>query len=366
MEYEQPCRFPADDPNRLWILVAGRQMPYWEALRWFAVLKGKRKTLPLIAFVLCLLYAMVALSYAGEADISAIESATASAVILTAVAALSVAMFFLLSYPKKKARVRIVGYDADVKRHAYGSRIAFYTDRIAVTTLRGTQTMKFSDVELCVETYDGFLLLAGESRIVIRSEDLTVYDLQLIREYLTERLSPRVMCMKTPAQARLYQPLPIPQFEAETTVLTVASVPIEQTAPYIRERRARFFRLCAVTLPLMLILGVMLAALFMMTPYFLADLAIFCGACLVGGAVVSVVLFRLFDRRHHTRLDLRFEPDGLRLTADGVDHFVVKERVWLSVAEAGVTLRFFNHQTLFIPVDAVEDMAVLKALSGIE
>lgn len=363
MEYEQPCRFPADDPDRLWILVAGRQMPYGEALRWFAVLAGKRKTMPLIGFVLCLMYATVALSYAAKAAVSEIELAAAGAVILTAIAALSVAMGCLLSYPKRLVRKRFADYEADIKRHSGGVRIAFYTDRLTLTTLRGTQTVRFCDVELCVETVDGFALVAGEARAVIRSEDLTAFDLQLIRDYLTERLAARVMCRKATAQARLYQPLPIPQFEVQTTCLTAARVPAQS---YLRERRSRFFRLHAVALPLMLILGVMLASLFTITPYFLADLAIFCGGCLIGGAALSAVMFSLFERRRREPPEIRFEPDGLRLTADGVDHFIIKERVWLSVEDAGVTLRFFDGKTLFIPADAVEDMTVLKALAGVE
>ena len=366
MEYEQPCRFPAEDPNRLWILVAGRQMPYGEALRWFAVLAGKRKTLPLIGFVLCLLYALVALSYAADAAVSEIELAAALAVILTAVVALSIAMGFLLSHPKKQAKEQITNYQADIKRHTYGVRIAFYTDRLTVTTLRGIQTVRFCDVELCVETADGFALVAGEACAFIRSEDLTAFDLQLIREYLSERLAARVMCRKATAQARLYQPLPIPQFEAQTACLTAARVSARAAQPYLGERRTRFWRLHAITLPLMLILGVMLASQFMITGQFLVDLAILCVGSLIGGSALSAALFLLFERRNRETLEIRFEPDGLRLTADGVDHFIIKERVWLSVEDARATLRFLDGETLFIPADAVENMTVLKALAGVE
>ena len=366
MEYEQPCRFPADDPNRLWILVAGRQLPYGEALRWFSVLRGKRKTMPLIGFVLCLLYATVTLSFITEAAILPNEKAAAAAVILTSVVWLSLMMFFMLSRPKKLAKQQIADYEADVERHAYGSRIALYTDRIEIITLRGTRVMRFTDVELCMETYDGFALICGDTCMILRSEDLTPYDLQLIREYLTERLSPRVMCCKTAAQARLFQPLPIPQFESRTLRLTSATVSLSDTLPYQRGRKTRFFLLSAVITPLMMAVGTMMATVFMITSQFLIDLAIFCGAWMVGGAAVSVGLFFLFERRCHEQLQIGFEPDGLRLTTQHTEHFIIKERVWLSVEEGGVTLRFYNHETLCIPTDAVEDIAVLKALAGVE
>ena len=366
MEYQPPCRFPADDPHRLWILVAGRQLSYAEARRWFSVVQGSRKMLPLVAYALCLLYAMGTLFVATETGLSTAELAGVFAILLTAVVALSVAMLFLLLYPRRQARARFADYEADGKRHAESVRFAFYTDSLAVTTRRGTKTVKFSEVEQCVETYDGFLLTAETGYIILRSEDLTVYDLQLIREYLTERLPARVMCCKSPAQARLYQPLPIPRFEPESACLTTASLPLSSAEPYVRDRRARFYRVTAVIQPLMLIVGVMLALLFVAVPQFLANLAIFCGACLVGGAVGSIVLFWLFDRRHRGMLEIRFEPDGLRLMAEGAEHFLIKERVWLFTEDAGATLRFLNGETLFIPADAVENMAVLKALSGVE
>ena len=365
MEYEQPIRFPSDDPNRLFILLAGRQVPYWEANRWYSVFYGRRKLLPLVAFVMCLLYALITVSFAAVMARSVTERQAAVWIVAAAVTVLSFFLFFTISHLKRIARRYMAVYDADTKRHLYGTRMAIYTDRLEFSTLRGTKICYFTEIDRCLETYDGFALLTGDDCLIIRSADLTPYDAQLLREYLTERLSPSVMCCKTPAQPQLAEPLPIPHFQAETTVYTTASVAVSHTAPYRYETRTRFFLLLMTALPLSLLFGVMLSAFFSITGNALRDLVIFCGGSVLGGAVIGVLLFRLFYKKSDETLKLAFEPDGLRLTTASAEWFVIKERLWLSANEQGVTVRFFNQQTLFIPKEACSDFSVLKALAGI-
>ena len=365
MEYEQPIRFPSDDPNRVVILLAGRQIPYWEAYRWYSVLYGKRKTLPIIAFVMCLLYALTTVSVAATMAKSSAERQAAALIVAVAVVMLSIFLFFSLSYPKGVARRYVAVYDADTKRHLYGTCLAVYADRMEFSSLRGTKTCYFTEIDRCVETYDGFALLTGDNCLIIRSADLTPYDAQRLREYLTERLSPSVMYRKTPAHPQLAEPLPVMQFCTETTVLAAASVAVSHTVPYRHEVKIRFFLLMMTVLSLSLLFGVMLSALFAATENPMLDLLLFCGGSMLGGALIGVLLFRLFHKRSDETLKITFEPDGLRLTTESAEWFIIKERMWLSVNEQGATIRFFNQQTLFIPKEACSDFPAVKALTGI-
>lgn len=365
MEYEQPCRFPADDPNRLWMVVAGRYIPYVEAKRWYAALHGKRKALPLVAFILCLFFALATWSFTMLADISDVERAGAVATVLLGVAGFSTAVGILLGHPTRTVKRKILEYDADRKRHFHGARIAVYTDRITVTTVRGVRTLPFSDVEICLETRDGFLLVGGGTYIVIRSMDLTEGAAQFLREYLTERL-PNVMHRNGYAMAQQYQAIPVPQCSDESHSLTKASIPLNTAEPYIRDKKRRFLLLLLMTLSLMLQVGVMTAVSFAVTPYFFADMAIFCVGWLVLGAAACGPLFKLFERRCTETVEFSFEPDGLRVTIAGEEHFIVKERLWLEVTADGVTLQFNNKTQISIPATAVENMFVLKMLAGVD
>lgn len=365
MDYEPPCRCSETDSGRLLALLAGRSLSRAEARRWFFVLREKRKLLPGIAFFLCFLNVIIVISLFPEASLPRAERMIAAGILLLAIGWLFVAACSVLLYPKIRARRRFSEYEADVKRHNCGCRIELYDDRVEITTVRGTRRLCFSEIEQCVETADGFALIQNATCLILRSNDLTAYDLQWVRELLTERLVPEMWQCREMAQAGLLQPLPIPHFEA-TAPLTTATVPFAATSVYRRERKARLFRLLAAMGPLALIGGTMTALLLALTNSFFMDLILFIGVWLIGVLLVGLGFFFLLEQRCWETLRLAFEPDGLRLKTDTDEQFIIKERLGLLVEESGVTIHFLHHTSLFIPSNAVEDQNVLRALVGIE
>ncbi len=320
----------------------------------------------MLAFFVSLLYVPVTAALLTEARLTAPERMIAAGILLVSAVWLFLAAWFLLTYPKKQARRRFADYEADVKRHHYGSRITLYADRVEITSVRGTRCLHFSEIEQCVETADGFALLRDTTCLILRSRDLMAYDLQLVRDCLAERLAPSVMHGKGRAQAGLLQPLPIPQFNGTVTPLTSAAVPLRATTLYRRERKARLRRLLLTAEPLAWIGGSLTSVFIAATDSFLLDLLIGIAGWSAGIMLVGIGAFFLFDRPCREELRVAFEPDGLRLKAADTERFIIKERVGLQMEESGVTLHFLHRESLFIPADAVENLFVLRTLVGIE
>ncbi len=365
MIYEQPCRFPTDDPDHLWFQMTGRVLSQFEATYWYAVLIGGRKRIPLIGFVLCLFFAMMPLTYTAGMPDAGNEVLIAFLVILIAVCTLCIATAWAIYHPKRHATRWYVNYVADSARHERGDRIAFFTDYVTVTSLRGVRRMKWSEVVTCVETYNGFALYDEANWIILRAQDMTATDVQFVRDYLTARLDPKVMMCRSRAMCVLAQPLPIPQNYPEATCLTSAAIAFEQTELGKREKTRRFLLLFACNTALALLVAVMFAAVFTVTPYHLVDLVIFCAAWVAGSAVVTLLFSKLFFRKNTQTLRLRFEPDGLQITVGETAVFITKDRLRLTVTDSTVRLWFINGDPFSIPLSVVEDASVLKALAGV-
>lgn len=363
MVYERPCRFPADDPDRLWILVAGNPLTYAEAVRWWRVLSGHRKLGPLFSFLLIGWFILQILSILPSSGLYWFEMVIAF-LLLSAVTTLAgVALRKALCYPRNVEFTGYEEYAADYGRHQAGLRIAFYGDRLTMTSLRGTVTMKFADVQACVETNDGFALTDGTQWLIVRAQDLIAFDVNIIREYLQERLDKAIIRVISMARPALSDPLPIPRLPEPEAALTTAEIPCTLS----REMRKQQHRLLmAVAIPMAASVGIMASVYWRITPWFLADMMILCVGFAAVAWVFASVMFALYRPRQTAEtMILGFEPDGLRITVGSITRFCIKERLYLTADETGVSIRFLNNQTLFIPFDAVKDQPILKALAGV-
>ncbi len=362
MVYERPCRFPADDPDRLWILVAGSPLPYAEAVRWRRVLSGRRKLGPLLSF---LLIGMFILEIFGTLPFSGLywfEILTAFLLLSVATALACVTLGKALRYPRTAEFVQYEMYAADLRRHKAGLRIAFYGDRLTMTSLRGTVTLKFANVQACVETNDGFALSDGTQWLIVRAQDLIAFDVDIIREYLQERVDKSVINVISTARPVLPEPLPIPQLPEPEEALTTAEIPGTLSRDI---RKQQHCLLMGVAIPMAASVGIMASVYWRITPWFLADMMILCVGFAVVAWVFASVTFALYrSQRTEEPMILGFEPDGLRITVGGITRFCIKERLYLTADETGVIIRFLNKQTLFIPFDAARDPQILKALAG--
>ncbi len=364
--YEQINRFSSEDPHRLWIVVAGRAMPYTEALRWRRVLWGHRKLLPLLSFLLIGVFVLELFSLLATGDLQWYDALVAVIIVAGAAAIGGVAIGKALLLPQKNEMMRFAAYAADMKYQQSGIRIGFYGDRITFTSVRGVQTVPFCDVERCVETQDGFALFNGSQWFIIRSADLIPFDANIIREYLEARLAASVIDRVAFAKPHLFEPLPIPHLEESPASLVTAEIPFKKTVFYKKNCRRKQNLLSLVAVSMALIAGVIVPCYVpSVTEYFLLDVAVFCACFAAAAWLLAVGALALYRRKPTGETAVvSFEPDGLRITADGITQFCVKERLLLIPEKLGVCVRFLNGETLFIPFSAATNEWQLRALAG--
>ncbi len=349
-------------PNHLRILLAGRSLTRAEALRWQRTLHGGRRTLPLLGLGLLLFFSL----QVNRAGTYWWEQATFYTVLCLCLTGLIVGIARLLASQKESYFRPFNEYAADTARHAAGYRLAFYEDRFTVTSLRGARTLRFDELISCVETYDGFALSDMLGCVIVRSQDMTDYDVHCLRAYLRGRGNPRVWRVVSPARAWLTQPLPLPVLPPLHAPLTKAVLP---SAGCLQqgENARRFRRFLALCVPLWLFGGVMTTSFVSLTPWFLADLGLFCVGWLAVGWLFTLFMYALLRPPVSKEpLELAFEPNGLRVTSGASTRFVVKERLWLEARPNGVAVHGLDDRELFIPFNAVENQDVLKALAGME
>ena len=370
MEYERSCDFPTDLPDRLRILVAGRKLSYAEALRWWRVLSGNRKWWPILSFSMMFFFIMNTLAVLSEPSrkvfgTSGISMAVAVILMLGAAVAASVVFGKTLWNVRKQSFLRLGVYHADTARHSQGSRIAFYGDRLTVTSLRGTVTLYFTDVQAYVETCDGFALSNGADWIILRAQDLIAFDADLIRAYLEERLDRRMMRVVSKVKPQLQQPLMIPQL-SETDPLATATLPYEKSTLYTQYRRDNFRAYITVALLLAVIAGVVIAAHINLTPWLLADTGIFCGGAVAVTWLLALCVFAWHrPKKSAEPMIVMFFADGLSIAADGASQFCIKERLRLSADDTGVMVHFLNRKTLFIPFESLDNADTLRSMAGV-
>lgn len=366
MLYESSCCGSPEEPDRLQILIAGRPLPYAEAMRWQRVLFGKRKILSVICTLLVGLFLLDALSLLLTGDWYWFEK-TAMALLLPAAAAITIgSLVALLRLPRKEALCRYAVYAADNEFHAVRNRIAFYGDRLTVSTVRGERVLYFSKIEACVETVDGFALTDGYDWVILRAQDMISYDAQLIHDYLATHVGSPVMQVKARARAELAQPLPILRVTQPEPVAQ-AALPYELSTVFGARLRQRRCRLAGASASLSFLAGMIVACYVSVTPWFLLDVFL-CGSILaaVGTAFSALVFSRLCSRLPGGRvLTVRFFPDGVSIGTENAQQFCRREGLYVTAAAEGVWLHFGQSETLFVPFQAIDNPDAVKILVGI-
>ncbi len=365
MVYEKPCRFPTDDPDRLWILLAGRSISSAEAMRWWRILSGRRVVIPIISLLPLAIFVLEEL-YAFAGSESIWEAAIGIGLLLICSLLTLIGVYRVFKNTKKQQLQRFAAYEADRKRQMVGSRIAFYGNRLSVTTLRGTTVMYFSDVQYFVETVEGFALTDGERWIILRAQDLIAFDAQLIRDYVSERLEKRVMHVRSALRPQLTEPLPIPCIPEEEPRFVTVTMPFEKSSLYRARNKKVFALFTALSIPLGVIMGLILGGIVIMTPWVWVDTALLSvGSIVLVWLVAAVALARCRPKKSEQPLCVQFQPDGVCIAALGDAQFCVKERLYPTVEKDGVRLHFMSRETLFIPYRAADREDVLKALVGV-
>lgn len=246
---------------------------------------------------------------------------------------------------------------ADKKAVENGCTFAFYDDRVVSTTLRGSDTIWFSDVLLCTECVNGFALQTKTTVLFLRSVDLTAFDLHCIRTHLQTVIAPSQHQIKAMARPGLTEALPIPRFFNFDTVLARASVPVATQTGKKRKQ------LKAVVLPMMLLFSVLPAVSLHLTPWLLLDLAVF--AVLFGGIGLWVALLlekKLSGVTDWPDLQMAFTKEGLAVLCNGITEFTIKQRLTVQFTERHIHIRYTSGERLRIPLSAVDRPELLKTL----
>ncbi len=370
MLYESSCCFSPDEPDRLQLLLAGRPLPSEEARRWQRMLLGKRRVLPIVSTLLVGLFLCDALSRLTVGDLIIgewvwLENLAVVLLLLFTAAVVLGALISLLRLPQKEANRRYAVYAANNAPNAVITRFAFYEDRLVVRTVRGERVMLFSQVEACVETVDGFALTDGDDWIILRAQDMIHYDACLLHDYLAKRVGSPIMQVKSRAQARLVQPLPVLRIMPPEP-LAQATVPYETSTVFCARRQKRRRCLAVLSASLGFLAGTAGACYVSITPWFLWDVVI--GGCVLAVAAVafSAVLFaRLCANTPGRVLTVQFFPDGVSVGINGALQFYKREGLYVSATPEGMQLHFGDDETLFVPFQAADNSAAVKALAGV-
>lgn len=341
----------------LYILTAGRSPSWPEREYWQRVLSSHRRLCVWLMVLLTLFFGYNGACVALYTD----DWAQALTTVLLMVIAGAALLWFILSWQHRaRSAMQTAWYDeqADKKRLAAGCTVAFYGDRVVRTDLRGAVTLPYSRITSCTESLHGFYLMAGSTAILVRSGDLTAQQAALIGEHLRERLDPAVFHMKGRVVACLTEPLPIPCFDNDDPVLTRAAVTLRQPWLTSARRQTEQAVLRGFVMPAMLIYGTAFANAADLTGSFFVDLALCCGAAVVGSVLILRLLTAFGKRR--VRLSLAFTRDGLAGFAEGCSYFTARERLVLIEEKRGMRVQFPDGNSLRIPWSCIEDAEQVK------
>ncbi len=362
MENERPAS--TTETNEPLFLLTGRSLSFWEANRWRIALDGRRWRIAAIAMAAYLLLTTVIVMLVQIVLSQMAEYIASAVMILLGLGGLVFSLVLIIQYPKKQAARRFAEYESDVSRHSVGDRFTFYQDRVTVQTIRATYSMYFADVTLFLETEDGFALQNDDWRLIIRASDMTPYDALALRQLIAAKVDSQAVVCRGEVLPMLMQPMPIVT-PAQRPTLTTARVPYKTTQAARRNNHTRMGLLMLAAVSAGLPIAVFLTAFFVITPYYFVDLAIFSAICVCSGLLIAVGLFWCFSGKDQT-LEIQLQEDGLGLLLGGEFRFVHKDLLRLSVDDAGVTVYFSIKEKLFIPSEAVEDMSVFRALTGVQ
>ncbi len=338
------------------IFVAGRFLQPQEAVWWMRLLNG-----PAYTFLWCavlLLLATFFFSTLGQLEETPWDLRGVVVAFITACSCWCIAGISRLRKQQNRWTLALFSDRmADKKAVENGCTFAFYDDRVVSTSLRGSDTIWFSDVIMCTECAKGFALQTKTAVLFLRSADLTAFDLHCIRTHLRAVIAPTHHRIKAVATSGLTEALPIPRFFSFDTVLARATVPVAEQTSQKRKQ------LKAILLPMLLLFSVLPAVSLHLTPWLMLDLIVFAG--LFGGIGLWVSLSlekKLSGIADWPDLQIAFTKDGLAVLCNGITEFSIKQRLAVRFTEQYVHIRYTSGEHLRIPLSAVDRPELLKNL----
>ncbi|MBO5929594.1 MAG: hypothetical protein J6Q42_06225 [Clostridia bacterium] len=354
---EQPPKdIRTEKGEELRIVVAGRFPSPQEAVGWLRLLNGPAYTLLWCAVVLL----SAVFLFGTLAQLVGTPWYLRGAIVAFIASCCFLSMSQLSRFKKQEITSFFALFSdrkADKKAVEMGYTFAFYDDRVVSTSLRGSDTIWFSDVVMCTESAGGFALQTKTAVLFLRSADLTAYDLQCIRAHLHAVISASRQHIKAMAIPGLTEALPIPRFFNFDNIAARAVVSARSQAG--RRRR----RVKALLLPLLLLFSILPALLWQFTPWLLLNLVI--SAVIFGSVglwIASALERKLSGVADLPDLQLAFTKDGLAVLCAGVTEFTVKERLNVRITNKKVHIRYTNGEQLTIPLSAVDRPESLKTL----
>ena len=350
--------------ERLRILLAGRPLPYAEAMRWQHVLSRQRRFFPVLCITLLVFLALemlFSLPFMLQ-DYPMLPLLVLLAVELT-VAAVAV-LFLAMNVPKQAAEEQWEWYNADQAARDGGVRIEFYETYLAMITRRSRLVMLFAEIVACVETEDGIALNDGKQWIVLRAQDMIDFDAKIVKAYLIERLGGDRVHSKAPMRAALTTPLPIPQPVSAPSAIVTATVPYQKTELYRRAEKAKRRRVSLLAVLMGATCGSLLPMNMEITPWLSLDLLILCGGGILFGWLVSLLVFAWY-RPKKQPLTVAFYEDGVQIEVGGIRRFCVKEKLYMTAKNQQVMLQLGAKKKIHIPLSAADQPNVLAAFAGI-
>ena len=338
------------------ILVAGRFLQPEEVAQWMSELNGTAYTCLWLAVLLLL----GIFSFSTLSELINIEWYFRGLLLAFLAACCCLCLAQLFRFRKRERHALSAVFSdrlADKKAAEAGCTFAFYDDRVVSTSLRGSDTIWFSDVVMCTETVRGLVLQTKTAVLFLRSADLTAFDLHCIRTQLQTFIPPARHRVKAPAVPGRQEALPIPRFFNFDNVLVRATVPVSlQTGTKQRQVKS-------ILLPMLLAFSVLPAVSARITPWVLLDLAIyalvFCG---VGLWLAKGLERRLAGVAALPDLQIAFTKEGLAVLCGGITEFTVKERLFISFTPETVRIRYTNGEWLCVPLSSVDRPDLLKTL----
>lgn len=233
-----------------------------------------------------------------------------------------------------------------------GCMIWLYDDHAVYSTMRGSSILPYTEVTYCCETVNGIRFGNGIVDVCFRSADMTAAQLIAVRRFLQEHINPSIYRVKAAALPLLNEPLPHVRFANFDTVITRATI----TLP---EDKREFHEALGMVLPQMILYGLTPALMTALTPWWLLNCLVFCGAFMIAGALLTYLILRLKKRNRET-VRLAFTKEGIAKQQGGAVSFAVRGRYQMTASEAGVTVWYMTGERLDIPWSAIEDPDALK------